>query len=234
MDKEKAQSILNEALKNGKNYLPEEEAASVLQAYNFPLLKSGLAKTSEEAVMLSEQLGYPVVMKIMSNDIVHKFDVGGVILDIKSPKEAELSYNKIIDNIGKHKPDARIKGVFVRQMIPPGEEVILGMKRDPIFGAVIMFGLGGIFVEIYKDVSFRIAPLDNDSVDKLITETKASAILAGARGRAPRDIKSIKECIIRLSQLAVDCPQIKELDINPLIVLEDGKGSFVSDTKIML
>lgn len=234
VDKEKAQSILNKALKNGKNSLPEEEAASVLQAYNFPLLKSGLAKTSEEAVMLSDQLGYPVVMKIMSDDIVHKFDIGGVILDIKSPGEAELSYNKIIDNTGKHKPDAKIKGVFVRQMIPPGEEVILGMKRDPIFGAVIMFGLGGIFVEIYKDVSFRIAPLDNNSVDKLITETKASAILAGARGRAPRDIKSIKECIIRLSQLAVDCPQIKELDINPLIVLEDGKGSFVADTKIML
>ncbi|HSL88747.1 MAG TPA: acetate--CoA ligase family protein [Ignavibacteriaceae bacterium] len=234
VDKEKAQSILNEALKNGKNYLPEEEAASVLQAYNFPLLKSGLAKTSEEAVMLSEQLGYPVVMKIMSDDIVHKFDIGGVMLDIKSPKEAELAYNKIIDNIGKHKPEARIKGVFVRQMIPPGEEVILGMKRDPIFGAVIMFGLGGIFVEIYKDVSFRIAPLDNNSVDKLISETKASAILSGARGRATRDIKSIKECIIRLSQLAVDCPQIKELDINPLIILEDGKGSFVADTKIML
>ena len=118
-------------------------------------------------------------------------------------------------------------------MIPPGEEVILGLKRDPTFGAVVMFGLGGIFVEIYKDVSFRIAPLDKKSVDKLITETKAAAILSGARGRAQRDINSLKECIMRLSQLAVDCPQIKELDINPLIVLEDGKGSFVADTKIM-
>jgi acyl-CoA synthetase (NDP forming) len=119
-------------------------------------------------------------------------------------------------------------------MIPPGEEVILGLKRDPTFGAVVMFGLGGIFVEVYKDVSFRITPLDNKSVDKLITETKASSILSGARGRIPRDINSIKDCIMQLSQLAVDCPQIKELDINPLIVLEDGKGSFVADTKIML
>lgn len=234
VDKEKAHSILNEAVNNGKKYLPEEEAARVLEAYNFPLLKSGLAQSVQEAVNISEQLGYPVVMKIMSDDIVHKFDVGGVILDIKSKTEAELSYNKIIQNVNINKPDALIKGVFVRQMIPPGEEVILGMKKDPTFGAVVMFGLGGIFVEIYKDVSFRVAPLDKKAVDKLITETKASAILSGARGRTPRDINSIKECIIRLSQLAVDCPQIKELDINPLIVLEDGRGSFVADTKIML
>jgi len=234
VDKEKAHSILNETIKNGKKYLPEEEAARVLEAYNFPMLKSGLAQSVEEAVNISEQLGYPVVMKIVSDDIVHKFDVGGVMLDIKSKKEAELSYNEIIQNVTSNKPDARIRGVFVRKMIPPGEEVILGMKRDPTFGAVVMFGLGGIFVEIYKDVSFRVAPLDKKAVDKLITETKASAILSGARGRSPRDINSIKECIVRLSQLAVDCPQIKELDINPLIVLEDGKGSFVADTKIML
>jgi acetyltransferase len=234
VDKEKAHFILNKAIQEGKKYLPEEEAAKVLEAYNFPLLKSGLARSSEEAVKLSEQLGYSVVMKIMSDDIVHKFDVGGVILDIKSKREAEESFNNIIENVKKYKPDAKIKGVFVRQMIPPGEEVILGLKRDPTFEAVVMFGLGGIFVEVYKDVSFRITPLDNKSVDKLITETKASSILSGARGLIPRDINSIKECILRLSQLAVDCPQIKELDINPLIVLEDGKGSFVADTKIML
>jgi acetyltransferase len=234
VDIEKANSILNEAIAHGKKYLPEEEAAKILEAYNFPLLKSGLATSPDEAVKISEELGYPLVMKIMSDDIVHKFDLGGVILDIKTKVEAFDAYNRIIDNVKKLKPDARIKGIYVRKMIPPGEEVILGLKRDPSFGPVIMFGLGGIFVEIYKDVSFRIAPLDNISVNKLITETKASEILSGARGRIPRDIKSLKECILRLSQLAVDCPQIKELDINPLIILEDGKGSFVADTKIML
>lgn len=234
VDKEKANTILNRAIESGKKYLPEEEAASVLEAYNFPLFKSGLAESVEDALSISEELGYPVVMKIMSDDIVHKFDVGGVILNIRSKQDAEEAYNKIIENVKKYKPEAKVNGVFVRQMIPPGEEVILGMKRDSTFGAVIMFGLGGIFVEIYKDVSFRIAPLDDKSVAKLITETKASAILSGARGRAPRDINSLKECMIRLSQLAVDCPQIKELDINPLIILEDGKGSFVADTKIML
>jgi len=234
VDVTKAHLILNKAVSEGKKYLPEEEAAKVLEAYNFPLLKSGLAKSEEDAVKLSDGLGYPVVMKIMSDEIVHKFDVGGVILDIKSKQEAKEAYNRIIENVKKFKPDTKIKGVFVRQMIPPGEEIILGLKRDPTFGPVVMFGLGGIFVEIYKDVSFRIAPLDKKSVDKLITETKASAILSGARGRLPRDIISLKECIMRLSQLAVECPQIKELDINPLIVLEDGKGSFVADTKIML
>jgi acetyl coenzyme A synthetase (ADP forming)-like protein len=234
VDIKKANSILNKAIAEEKKYLPEEEAAKILEAYNFPLLKSGLATSSDEAVKISEELGYPVVMKIISDDIVHKFDVGGVILDIKSKEEASISYNRIIENVRGVKPDARIKGVFIRRMIPPGEEVILGLKRDPSFGPVIMFGLGGIFVEVYKDVSFRIAPLDNISVNKLITETKASEILSGVRGRVPRDIKSLKECILRLSQLAVECPQIKELDINPLIILEDGKGSFVADTKIML
>jgi acetyltransferase len=234
VNKEAAHSILNKAIKEGKKYLPEEEAAKVLEAYNFPMLKSGLAKSELEAIELSEALGYPVVMKIMSDNIIHKFDVGGVILDIKSKKEAAESYKKIIENVNKNIPDANIKGVFVRRMIPPGEEVILGLKRDVTFGPVIMFGLGGIFVEIYKDVNFRIAPLDKKSVDNLITETKASAILSGARGRIPRDINSIKQCIMRLSQLALDCPEIRELDINPLIVLEDGKGSFVADTKIML
>lgn len=234
VNSEKAHKILNKALSEGKKYLPEEEAVTVLEAYSFPLLKSGLAASEEDAVRISEELGYPIVMKIMSEDIVHKFDVGGVVLDIKSKKEAAEAYNNIITNVKKFNPSAKIKGVFVRKMIPLGEEVILGVKRDSTFGTVVMFGLGGIFVEIYKDVSFRIAPLDNKSVDKLITETKASEILSGARGRIPRDMKSLKECIFRLSQLAVDCPQIKELDINPLIVLEEGKGSFVADTKIML
>jgi len=234
VDKKKAHSILNNAINEGKKYLPEEEAAKILEAYNFPLLKSGLAKSDEEAEEISNNLGYPVVMKIMSDDIVHKFDVGGVILNINSKQDAKNAFNTIIQNVKKNKPDVKTKGVFVRQMIPPGEEVILGLKRDSTFGAVIMFGLGGIFVEIYKDVSFRIAPLDSKSVNKLITETKASAILSGARGRPMRDIKSLKDCIMRLSQLAIECPQIRELDINPLIVLEDGKGSFVADAKIML
>ncbi|MHC1738351.1 MAG: acetate--CoA ligase family protein [Ignavibacteriaceae bacterium] len=234
VDTAKAHTILNKAVSEGRKYLPEEEAVKVLEAYNFPVLKSGLASSAEEAGKLTDELGYPAVMKIISEDIVHKFDVGGVVLDVKSKQEAENAYKSIIANVAKNKPEARIKGVFIRKMIPPGEEVILGLKRNDSFGPVVMFGLGGIFVEIFKDVSFRIAPLDNKSAEKLISETKASAILSGARHRTPRDVRSLKECILRLSQLAVDCPQINELDINPLIVLDEGNGSFVADTKIML
>ncbi|NUN09286.1 MAG: acetate--CoA ligase family protein [Ignavibacteriaceae bacterium] len=234
VDTKTASAILEEAVNAGRKYLPEEEAVKVLEAYRFPVLKSGLVKSKEEAGKLAGELGYPVVMKIMSDDIVHKFDVGGVLLNINSKEDAEKGYVRILENVQKHKPEALIKGVFIRRMIPPGEEVILGLKRDTTFGAVVMFGLGGIFVEIYKDVNFGIAPLDGKTAGDLITRTKASEILSGARGRLPRDITSVKECIQRLSQLAIDCPQIKELDINPLIVLEDGKGCFVADTKIML
>jgi acetate---CoA ligase (ADP-forming) len=234
VDTKKANSILDNAIKAGRKYLPEEEAVGILEAYGFPLFESGIANSRDEAEILSERLGYPIVMKIMSDDIVHKFDVKGVMLDIASKEEAGRAYDAMMKNVRESKSDASMKGVFIRKMIPRGEEVILGIKRDPTFGPVLMFGLGGIFVELYKDVSFKIAPLDGKSIDSILAETKASAILSGARGRKPRDVESVKMCIKRLSQLAVDCPQIQELDINPLIVLEEGNGCFVADAKIML
>jgi acetyltransferase len=173
-------------------------------------------------------------MKIMSDDIMHKFDVGGVVLDIKTTSEAENAFAKIMSSVKERQPDARLKGVLVRKMIPAGEEVILGVKRDPAFGAVLMFGLGGIFVEILKDITFRIAPLGCKDADEMIAGIKAFPLLNGARGRTPRDIGSIANVLLRLSQLASDCPQIQELDINPLIVLNAGEGCFVADAKIML
>ncbi len=234
VDKKKAHSILDKVIKTERKHLTEEEAVNILEAYGFPLFESSIATSPEEAADISERLGFPVVMKIISDDIVHKFDVKGVLLDISSKDEAIRSYDTMINNVRELRPDAKIKGIFVRKMIPKGEEVILGMKRDPTFGPVVMFGLGGILVELYKDVSFKVAPLDIKSIDSILAETKASAILSGVRGRTGRDIASIKTCIERLSQLAIECPQIQELDINPLIVLEEGKGSFVADAKIML
>lgn len=234
VDKSKAYAILDMALKANRSYLPEEEAIKVLEAYGLPLLEYGLATSREEAAELADKIGYPVVMKVISDDIVHKFDVKGVVLNIRSVAEAQYAYNSIRDNVARLRPDAKIKGIFVRKMIPAGEEVILGIKRDPAFGAVIMFGLGGIYVEIFKDITFRIAPVDKQATSSMIQEIKAYAILSGARGGTPRDIESIHTCILRLSQLAVECPQIKELDINPLIVLEKDKGCFVADAKIML
>lgn len=234
VDQAKACAILDAAQAAGRTYLPEDEAVKVLEAYKLPVLASGLATSQEEVVELANKIGYPVVMKVMSEDIVHKFDVKGVILDIKSDREAAQAYTSIHENVNRLQPGASIKGIFVRKMIPAGEEVILGVKRDPSFGPVIMFGLGGVFVEVFKDVNFRIAPLTRQSASTLIAETKAASVLAGARGKPARDVESILTAIQRLSQLAVDCPQIKELDINPLIALEKGDGCFVADTKIMI
>ncbi len=173
-------------------------------------------------------------MKIMSDDIIHKSDVKGVAININSVEEARNTYTSIIDQVLQIMPEAGIKGIQVSKMILSGEEVILGIKRDPSFGPIIMFGLGGLYVEIFKDVSFRVAPIDEIIADSMIRQIKSYKILDGIRGKTPRDIAAIRECLMRLSQLALDCPQIKELDINPLIVLEEFKGSFVADARILL
>jgi acetate---CoA ligase (ADP-forming) len=229
-----ARKILNGAANAGRQSLFEDEALSILDAYGFPLVDSGTAASAEEAVAIAERIGYPVVLKILSEDIIHKYDVGGVILDINSSKDLQTSYENIMANANRFKPDARIRGVLVRKMIPEGVEVLLGIKRDPAFGPVIAFGLGGLFVEVFRDMSFGIAPLHANALRSLISDTKASTILTGARGRKPYDIPAVQSCIGRLSQLAVDCTQIRELDINPLIVLEEGRGCFVADVRIMI
>jgi len=234
IDRNAALSVLNKAKTAGKSYLTEEEALKVLAAYLLPVFASHLVNSAEEAGRIAAVVGFPAVMKIMSDDIMHKFDVGGVVLDIKTTSEAENAFAKIMSSVKERRPDARLKGVLVRKMIPAGEEVILGVKRDPAFGAVLMFGLGGIFVEILKDITFRIAPLGRKDADEMIAGIKAFPLLNGARGRTPRDTGSIANVLLRLSQLASDCPQIQELDINPLIVLNAGEGCFVADAKIML
>jgi acetyltransferase len=233
VDKDRAQELLNKALEAKKKHLPEFEAVKVLESYKLPLLSNGLANSAKEAVKIADGLGYPVVMKIMSEDIVHKYDVEGVELNIRSREEAEKVYEEIMTRAKKNAPDARIEGVFVTRQIEKGEEVILGIKRDPVFGPVIMFGMGGIYVEVFEDVSFGVAPLDEKATEKMMESIKAFPLLKGFRGRKPRDLKVLKDTIIRLSQLAVDCPQIKELDINPLILLEEGQGAYIADAKLM-
>ncbi len=234
IDKEKAVKIIQDALAAGRRYLPEEESNVVLRAFGMPTLPSGLAASKNEAMKMSEDIGFPVVMKVVSDDIVHKFDVKGVLLDIRTREAAGEGYETILRNITAAKADARIKGIFIQKMVTHGEEVIIGVKRDPSFGAVIMFGLGGLFVEIFKDVSFRVAPVGPRSAGEMIREIRAYSMLAGARGKKPRDIKSVELCIQRLSLLALELPEIKELDINPLIVSDEGDGCFVADARIML
>ncbi|MBD3225543.1 MAG: CoA-binding protein [Caldithrix sp.] len=232
--KAKAQKVLKDAKSSGQNYLPEEEALEILELYNLPVLQRAMVSSAEEAAVAAGDIGFPVVMKIISKDIVHKFDVGGVVLNIQSKNEARQAYQKIMKNVNDNKPQAQIKGILVSKMISDGMEVILGIKRDVAFGPVIMFGIGGIFVEIFKDVTFRVAPLDRVTVQSMIEEVQAYELLKGARGQSAKDVDAIKDCLLRLSRLAVDCQNIKELDINPLIVRNAGEGAYIADAKIMI
>ncbi len=234
IEREKARLVIQNAIAAGRNYLPEEESVTILEAYGLPTLPSGLAKSRQEAISIADRIGFPVVMKVDSDDIVHKFDVKGVLLDIRTAEAAGEGYDSILSNVEKAKPGARIKGIYIQKMVNEGEEVILGVKRDPSFGVVIMFGLGGLFVEIFRDVSFRVAPFGPRSTSEMIREIRAYSMLAGARGKKPRDIRSVEEAIQRLAALALDNPEIKELDINPLIVNDEGGGCFVADARIML
>ena len=233
-DRAAAHAVLDAALANGRSYLSDADAQQVLEAYGFPILPSLVARSPEAAAGCAAAVGLPAVLKVSSPDIVHKFDVGGVVLGIATPEQAAAAYTELLGNVARLAPAARVEGVLVTSQIPAGEEVILGLKRDPSFGPVIMFGFGGIFVEVFRDVAFRIAPLDLQTACELIDDTRAAQLLKGARGRRRKDLTSVAVCLRRLSQLALECPQIRELDINPLIVLDEGQGSFVADVKIMV
>ena len=234
-DRDTAAAIIKKKLADKeKYYLSEREANEILQSYGFPILTSILIKDSSQVEDAAEQIIFPAAMKIASPDIVHKFDVGGVRLKIKTKEEAKKAYEEIIENVKKHKPSAKIDGVIIERMARRGVEVILGAARDHKFGPVCMFGLGGTLVEAMKDVTFRLAPMWEISAEIMIKTIKAYNILKGIRGAPPCDIDAIKDCILRLSQLLDDHPQIAELDINPLIVYPEGKGCVVADSRILL
>ncbi len=229
-----ARQLLDAAIASGRTYLTPSDAMKVLEAYRLPILQSAVAQSAEEAARVAAAIGFPVAMKVESDDVVHKFDVGAVVLGVDTPAAASAAYATILANVKAHQPDARVHGVFVQRMAGAGDEVILGVKRDPAFGAVVMFGLGGLFVEIFRDVAFRIAPIPLEHIRDMMHEVKAFPILTGARGRPHRDTAAVEECLQRLSQLVVDCPQIQELDINPLIVRNRGEGCAVTDARILV
>lgn len=234
-DPDAAAQIIKQKL-DGKAsyYLGEHEANEILKLYGFPLLKSYLIKDPAEIGKAVEEVGFPVAMKISSPDIVHKFDVGGVILKIRSKVDAHKAYRQLIENAKRFNPAAHIDGVLMEQMAKKGVEVILGAIRDPKFGPICMFGLGGTFVEAIKDVTFRIAPMWESSAEKMINTIKTYKLLQGVRGAPPADIDAIKDCILRLSQLVSEHPEIAELDINPLIVYPAGEGCVVADSRMLL
>jgi acetyltransferase len=229
-----ARALLAKAAEHGRHHLPEADANHVLAAYGLPVLNNLTALTEQDAMYLAENIGFPVAMKIVSDDIVHKADVGGVRLNIATAEEAKDAFRQMTESVAKAYPSAHVRGVLIEQMAPQGQEVILGVKRDPSFGPVIMFGLGGNLVELFKDVSFRIAPVDREMAAEMIEEVRSSKLLHGYRGRPPRDIAATCDCIARLSLLATECSSIRELDINPLIVRAEGEGCNVADARIMI
>jgi acetyltransferase len=234
-DRDTAKEIIKKKLTGRDSYyMSEKEAGEILQCYGFPVLKSILLKEPSEVDKAADELVFPVAMKISSPDIVHKFDVGGVRLKIKTKEEAKKAFEEILANIKKFNLSAKIDGVIIERMAKGGVEVILGAVRDPKFGPVCMFGLGGTFVEAMKDVTFRLAPMWEISAEIMIRTIKAYSILQGVRGAPPCDIDSIKDCLLRLSQMVGENDEIAELDINPMIVYPEGQGCVVADSRILL
>jgi 4-hydroxybutyrate---CoA ligase (ADP-forming) len=233
-DTAKVKSIFENVRKHGRTNLLEEEGYEVLKAYGFPTPQSILCTTEQECIDAAKQVGYPLVMKIVSPDIIHKSDAGGVKVGIKTDDELKNAFRTITENALKYKSDAKIKGVLVQEMVKSAKETILGASQDPTFGPVIMFGLGGIYVEVLKDVVFRVVPIYEQEAINMVESIKTIKLLKGVRGEKPSDLKAIADSLQRLSQLVADFPEIKEFDINPLLVLEEGKGARVVDARIIL
>jgi len=232
VNREEVQRILNEVRADGRLTLGETEARGVIAAYGIPLPKSTLAHTSEEAIEIAEDIGFPVALKIASPDILHKSDVGGIKLDLHDADDVRDAFDLIMYRCLKHMPDAEIWGTLVQEMVNPGKEVIVGMSHDPQFGPLILFGLGGIYVEVLKDVAFRLAPITEREADAMINEIRAAPLLRGVRGEKRSDVKAITEIIQRVSQLVMEFPEIVELDINPLVV--HNQGAIALDARLSI
>ena len=233
-DTEKARQIIAECLKQGKTRLGELDGLGILKCYGFSVLPTELAKTADEAVALAEQIGFPVVMKIVSPQILHKSDAGGVKVGLNSPEAVREAFDKMLASAKAYSPDAEIEGVLIQQMASSGREVIFGANRYPVFGPLIMFGFGGIFVEVFKDVSFRLAPIGRNEARRMMKKIKAYKLLRAFRGKPEYDIEALEKLLVSLSDMVINHPEIRELDINPLLVHEKGKGATVADCRMIL
>ena len=232
VDTQRAKQVFDKVKAEGRTNLLEEEGLEILGAYGFPLPKSILAKTENEAIEAANKIGYSVVMKIASPQIVHKSDAGGVKVNLTNDDEVRNAFKEIVENAKKYDSDAEIKGVLIVEMVKGGKEMIIGSKLEPGFGPVIMLGMGGIYVEILKDVTFRLAPLTDQESNDMIMSIKTKKLLDGVRGEKPSDVEKLSECIQRLSQLVTDFSEIKELDMNPVLVMEKNNGCKILDVRI--
>ncbi|NOH02846.1 MAG: acetate--CoA ligase family protein [Chloroflexi bacterium] len=234
VERDKVRQMLDQLRREGRATAGDAEAREILAAYGIPLPKTALAKNAEEAVAAADAMGYPVVMKIASPDILHKTDIGGVKLNLASAAEVRDAFDLIVFRAARHMPDATIWGCQVQQMVKGGKECIIGMNSDPQFGPLLMFGLGGVYVEALKDVTFRVAPIDRREAREMLTEIRAYSLLRGVRGEKPCDLEAIADTLVRVSQLVIDFPDIVELDINPLLVFPAGQGVLGLDMRLAL
>ena len=224
--------ILKQAKQGKRTLMTEIESKELLKGAGIPVVETKLATSQEEAISLSEELGFPVALKIASSDVVHKSDAGGVKLGLTDDAQVGNAYSDIDTSIRRGFPKARIQGVSVQTMARKGIEVIIGMSKDPQFGPVLMFGLGGVLVEILKDVSFRIVPITRKDAREMIKEIKGYPILTGYRGQEPADIASLERLLVKVSRFVEKYPEIKELDLNPIFAYKDG--AIAVDARIIL
>jgi acetyltransferase len=232
VNRRKVSRIIKRHVRRGRREIGEMESKEILEAYGFVTPKGSIATTAEMAANIADQLGYPVVLKIWSPDILHKSDVGGVKVGLSTTQQVMEAFDLMMYRIPRKLPDADILGVLVQEMCAKGQEVILGMNRDPRFGPLMMFGMGGILVEVLKDVAFYLAPLTADEARQMLVSTRTYQMLQGVRGQEGVDIDAIAEGLQRLSQLVTEFPQIKELDINPYVVGREGTAPIAVDARI--
>jgi len=224
--------IIDRAKSEGRTILTEVESKQILGEAGIPIAGAQLAASREEAVAAARQIGLPVVLKIVSPDISHKSDVGGVKLNLGSEEEVAAAFDEIVDAARHAESEATVLGVSVQKMARPGVEVIMGMTKDPQFGPVLMFGLGGVFVEVLKDVAFRIVPLEPRDARQMIRDIQGFPVLEGFRGQEPADLAALEDMLMRLSAFVEEHPEIQELDLNPIFAYKDG--ALAVDARIVL
>ncbi len=224
--------IIDKARSEDRNMLTEIEAKELLKQAGISVVDTKLATSKEEAISISQRFGFPVVLKIASSDVVHKSDAGGVKLGLKTSRQVGKAYDDILKAIKKRYPEARIQGISVQKMAPPGVDVLIGMSKDAQFGPLLMFGLGGIFVEVLKDVSFRIVPLVLRDAREMIREIKGYPLLEGYRGQEPVDVANLEKLILKVSDFVEKNPEVKELDLNPIFAYRDG--AVAVDARVIL
>jgi acyl-CoA synthetase (NDP forming) len=234
-----AKKIFKTALEEGRTFVLENEAKDIMKGYGIPIPPYATATTADEAVEKSKSMGFPVVLKILSKDILHKSDAGGVKVNLKDEDAVRRAFDEIMENVKNYGKERGIevdlsRGVFVSDFADMGTEMIVGVTKDPQFGHALMVGLGGIFVEVLKDVSFRLIPFTESDAREMLSELKAYKILQGVRGESPRDVDALIEIMLAISRMVDENPEIIELDCNPAFVYEKGKGAVVVDARILI